>query len=151
MTDSSLAARIYEKALSCGFDNCGIIPVSALDGYKERVKERKDKVPQSRSFYENIASLAAVKELYPWAKSIVVCTTWLGKYRYPLSLQGKYGKAFVLSPDTVPECSAHQDKLRFENWLRRQGLRVEGGETKAPTRILPLRSSCRRFGHFQKK
>ena len=38
MSRSSLAQAIYEAALSCGFDNCGIIPVSALDGYKKRLQ-----------------------------------------------------------------------------------------------------------------
>ena len=139
MSRSSLAQAIYETALSCGFDNCGIIPISALDGYKQRLQEREEAVPQSRPFYQNIEHLAAVRELYPWAKSVVVCITWLGAYRYPLSLQGLYGKAFFLSPDTAPDCEAHRQKLRFEAWMGEQGLRFEGGETNAPARIIPLR------------
>lgn len=139
MSRSALAQAIYETALSCGFDNCGIIPVSALDGYKQRLQEREEAVPQSRPVYQDIEHLAAVRKLYPWAKSVVVCITWLGAYRYPLSLQGLYGKAFLLSPDTVPDCEAHRQKLRFEAWLAEQGLRFEGGETNAPARIIPLR------------
>ena len=139
MSRSSLAQAIYETALSCGFDNCGIIPVSALDGYKQRLQEREEAVPQSRPVYQDIEHLAAVRELYPWAKSVVVCITWLGAYRYPLSLQELYGKAFLLSPDTVPDCEAHRQKLRFEAWLAEQGIRFEGGETNAPARIIPLR------------
>lgn len=75
MSRSSLAQAIYETALSCGFDNCGIIPVSALDGYKQRLQEREEAVPQSRPVYQDIEHLAAVRELYPWAKSVVVCIT----------------------------------------------------------------------------
>ena len=151
MSRSALAQAIYETALSCGFDNCGIIPISALDGYKKHLQEREEAVPQSRPFYQDIEHLAAVRELYPWAKSVVVCITWLGAYRYPLSLQGLYGKAFLLSPDTVPDCEAHRQKLRFEAWLAEQGLRFEGGETNAPARIIPLRSRRCRPGNFQKK
>ena len=99
----------------------------------------REAVPQSRPVYQDIEHLAAVRELYPWAKSVVVCITWLGAYRYPLSLQGLYGKAFLLSPDTVPDCEAHRQKLHFETWLAEQGLRFEGGETNAPARIIPLR------------
>ena len=147
MSRSALAQAIYETALSCGFDNCGIIPISALDGYKKRLQEREEAVPQSRPVYQDIEHLAAVRKLYPWAKSVVVCITWLGAYRYPLSLQGLYGKAFLLSPDTVPDCEAHRQKLR------EQGLRFEGGETNAPARIIPLRYAAvaAGLGIFRKK
>ena len=50
MSRSSLAQAIYETALSCGFDNCGIIPISALDGYKQRLQEREEAVPKAGPF-----------------------------------------------------------------------------------------------------
>lgn len=36
MRPNELAEHIYEAAKECGFDNCGIISLDALDGYKRR-------------------------------------------------------------------------------------------------------------------
>ena len=35
--------EIYQMAIDCGFANCGIIPLSDLDGYEFRVEERMNK------------------------------------------------------------------------------------------------------------
>ena len=52
---------------------------------------------------------------------------------------GTVRQGFLLSPDTVPDCEAHRQKLRYEAWLAEQGIRFEGGEMNAPARIIPLR------------
>ncbi|MDO4536396.1 MAG: epoxyqueuosine reductase, partial [Clostridium perfringens] len=83
MINETLSQEIYNVALQCGFDNCGIIPLSDLDGYKERLDERRNKVPQSKDFYERMKGFTKIQEHYPWAKAIIICTTWFGKYRYP--------------------------------------------------------------------
>lgn len=142
MKNNVLAEKIYQMALECGFDNCGIIPVSDIDGYQQRLTEREEKVPSSVRVYRQAEEFSKIKETYPWAKSIVICTIWLGKYRYPISLQGKYAKSFMLSEDTVPDCKEHQKKLRFEQWMNEQGIQFKGGETGAPARILPLRHAA---------
>jgi len=90
-----------------------------------------------------------LKERYPWAKSVVICTTWLGKYRFPHSFQGKYAKAFFLAADAVPDSPRHEQKQQFVAWLQAQGLRIEGGEANAPSHILPLRYAAG-LGIFRK-
>lgn len=142
----TLEQNIYEMALECGFENCGIIPISDLDGYKERLNERKKKILESEQFYENIDYLTKVKELYPWGKAIIICTTWLGKYKYPKSLQGKYAKAFFLSPESVPESKEHKDKIKFEAWLTKNNIRWEGGEKYGASRNIPLRHAALKAG-----
>lgn len=140
MAEHGLAQDIHEMALSCGFEDCGIIPVAELAGYEERLSERTTKVPQSVPFYqEAVGAFLRIRESYPWARSALVCTVWLGKYRYPKALRGRYAKSFFLSPEGVPECQAHLDTLRFQAWLGEQGIRWEGGESYGPRRILPLR------------
>ena len=42
-----LGKVIYAIALECGYDNCGIIPLEALDEYKDRLEERIAKFPES--------------------------------------------------------------------------------------------------------
>lgn len=146
MINETLSQEIYDAALECGFDNCGIIPLSDLEGYKERLDERKNKVPQSKDFYERMDGFTKIQERYPWAKAIIICTTWLGKYRYPKSLQGKYAKSFFLSPESVPDCKAHQDKIRFETWLTEHNICWEGGEKYGAPRNLPLRHAAVKAG-----
>ena len=41
-----LGKIIHEKALECGYDNCGVIPLEAFGEYKERLKERIAKFPE---------------------------------------------------------------------------------------------------------
>ncbi len=117
MAEHGLAQGIHDMALSCGFENCGIIPVAELAGYEERLAERTTRVPQSAAFYQKaVGAFLRIRESYPWARSALVCTVWLGKYRYPKALRGRYAKSFFLSPEGVPDCQAHQNTLRFEAW-----------------------------------
>lgn len=140
--DQELSQRIHQQALHCGYDGCGIIPLSDLAPYKKRLAERMEKIPESAAFYGFFKAFTSLSTLFPWAKAIIVCTFWLGKYKYPQSLQGKWGKAFVLSPDTVPDSPDHQRKLQFENWLQQEGIHFTGGEDNAPARLLPLRQAA---------
>ena len=141
--DNSLSRKIHDMAIECGYDGCGIIPLSALEGYKERFEERLAKTPGSEMVYGKLYELLTnTQELFPWAKSIIIGTIWMGKYRYPASLQGKYAKAFFLSVDTVPESPAYKKKTRFESWMREQGIKFAGGEENAPSMLLPLRQAA---------
>ncbi len=139
MIDQALAEKIHQAALAHGYDGCGIVPVRSMDGYKKRLDERIRKIPESAAVYGFYDDFVHLERKYPWAKSVIVCTIWLGKYKYPQSLQGRYAKAFMLSPDTVPHSAAHQQKLAFERWMTAQGIRFAGGEQNLPVRILPLR------------
>ena len=94
MDTDKLGQIIYEKTLACGFDDCGIIPIDDMDGFQQRLQEREEKVPSSTFFYQGMGDFANIKKRFPWAKSVIIGTYWLGKYRFPPSLQGKYGKAF---------------------------------------------------------
>lgn len=50
MDTDELGQVIYDKALACGFDDCGIIPVDDMDGFQQRLQEREEKVPSSAFF-----------------------------------------------------------------------------------------------------
>lgn len=50
MDADKLGQDIYDKALACGFDDCGIIPVDDMDGFQQRLQEREEKVPSSALF-----------------------------------------------------------------------------------------------------
>lgn len=133
----SLAEQIHQAALSCGFENCGIIPLEAMDGFSAYLQKRKENVPSSKPFYGGMDSMAQTKERFPWAKSIVICTYWYGKYKYPRQLQGRYAKDYFLKPESssFPGC----DELSFEARLGELGLRYAGGSQFQHTSIGPLR------------
>lgn len=53
-----LGKIIHEKALECGYDNSGVIPLEAFGEYKERLKERIAKFPEAAAVLETpLASL----------------------------------------------------------------------------------------------
>lgn len=140
--DKYLSQNIYKKALEYGYDNCGIIPIEALDIYSNQLKERIDKFPESAAVYGFADSYSHLKRDYPWAKSMIVCTEWYGKYRFPSSLQGRYAKAFLLSIATAPDSREHKGKEDFEKWMYENGIHFEGGEINMPARIVPLRQAA---------
>ena len=119
MDTDKLGQVIYEKALACGFDDCGIIPVDDMDGFQQRLQEREEKVPSSAFFYQGMGDFANIKKRFPWAKSVIIGTYWLGKYRFPPSLQGKYGKAFFLSPSNSVCKESLTARRDFETWFKR--------------------------------
>ena len=121
MNDNILAQDIFRAALSCGFDNCGIIPIDAMDGFEENYRKRIEAVPSAAGFY----SYTSAKERFPWAASIVICTYDFSKYRYPKELRGRYGKAFLLAPEKGK--TDGYDICGFENWLTGQGIRFQRG------------------------
>ena len=139
METQDLASQIVSKALECGFDNCGIIPVSALDGYKERLAQRRERFPEAKPLFDNLEGFTKIAELYPWAKSVIVCTIWIGKYRFPKPLRKRYAKSFILSFDPLPNSDEFIKKKKFEQWLDEMKVRFCGGLDNLPARIFPLR------------
>lgn len=94
-----LSEKIRQAAISCGFENCGIIPIDAMDGFARRLQERKENVPSSKPFYAVLGELGQTKKRFPWAKSIIVCTYYYGQFRFPKQLQGCYAKDYFLKPE----------------------------------------------------
>ena len=142
MIDALLAKEIHDKAVSCGFDNCGIIPIDDMDRFEEYFQERKKAVPSSAFFYEAVGDLAGIKRRFPWAKSVVVCSFWLGRYKFPASLQGRYAKGFFLSPGNETRSDFLESREQFETWFAQRGVRCEGGGQFGHLSIGPLRHAA---------
>nr|WP_252894477.1 epoxyqueuosine reductase [Veillonella denticariosi] len=133
------AKQIHDKALECGFDDCGIISIDALDSYKDRLAQRLEAVPESEDIYAHTKSFLELKEKYPWAQSIVVCTEYYGNYKFPVSLRKRYAKGLLLSLSNIPRSDEFKRRRSFETWLGENGIRYIGGETAKPAGIIPLR------------
>lgn len=126
--NEELAKEIEKTALAHGFSSCGIIPLSAMDGYAAKFYERMEKVPESVPFYQRFEGLTKIKERYPWAKSLIICVSSFAKYKFPKELQGKYAKGFLLSRNNHHESKDYQGKKAFEAWLSQKGMHWEGGD-----------------------
>lgn len=146
MNDTSLATQIHDSAIAADFDNCGIIPIENMDKFELYLQARTKLVPQSRFFYQAIGDLADIKGRFPWAKSVVICTYWLGKYHYPASLQGKYAKSFFLSPGNAPCGKLDQSCGQLEALFKEQGLHYAGGRQLGALSIGPLRYAAMAAG-----
>ncbi len=134
-----IARKIFRAARECGFDDCGIIAPEQLEGCEKFLKERIEEIPSSAAFYANIAELyRPVRERFPWAKSVIVCTAEFGGYRYPAAMRGRYAKAFFLSPEE--ERGGGYDSPKFERWLTEQRIRWVGGDP------VPLRYAAVKAG-----
>ncbi len=144
MNAVNLSKEIYDCALQCGFDNCGVISVNALDGFEKLYEKRIVDVPQSNFFYKNVGDLQGTKERFPWARSIVILTFNYGRYRYPKELRGKYAKAFFLEPTQNIEFG--YDLPRLEKWFAEHNIRAEGGNSLGHIGIGPLRYMAMKAG-----
>lgn len=146
MRDDILGQKIHDMAIACGFDNGGIIPIEDMEGFRERLEKREADIPSSKFFYRGVGDLAGIRDRFPWAKSVVICTLWLGKYRYPASLQGKYAKSFFLSPSNRPCAETEEKCRRLETWFTEQDIRCEGGTQFGHLSIGPLRYAAMMAG-----
>jgi len=137
---------IIKAAHESGYDDCGIIPLDDMDGFKDNLKKRKRKAPSSAVIYHVVGDLAGIKKRFPWAKSVVICTYWIGRYRFPESLQGKYAKSFLLSPDSPINPEADEKLRHLEKWFEENGIRYDGGANYGFLSIGSLRHAAEMAG-----
>lgn len=50
-----LAEQIKNAAVNLGYEKCGIIKISDIDGYKEKLEERIERIPQAKGFSKSAA------------------------------------------------------------------------------------------------
>ena len=144
--EDQLAEQIRRAALECGFDQCGIIPLESLEGFAPLLREREEKVPSSKKFYAFPERLDQTQQRFPWAKAMVVCSFWYGKYRYPAQLRGRYAKDFFLKPGE--DATWGYDRPDFERRLARMGVRFAGGEEFLYYSVAPLRYAAQQPEEF---
>lgn len=118
------ALDIVKYALKCGFEKCGIIPVDRMRGYELRLDERMARFPEIRSKTEGFRSFTNPQEEYPWAKSIVVCAYWYGKYRIPAQLEGRIGRHYLVDGRQDENAPEHMASRRLEAYLNECGIRT---------------------------
>ena len=118
------ASDIVNKAIEFGFDKCGIIPVGMMSEYEVRLEERIEHFPQTQEKYEAFKSFSHLQEDYPWAKSIVICSFWYGRYHIPDELQGRIAKYYLTDGRRNTESKGYQTSVAFEKYLTDCNLQV---------------------------
>ncbi len=148
MMNDELAKEIEQQALAHGFSACGIISLDDMDGYAKMYEERMENVPESRPFYSRpeMQQITQVKKRFPWAKSLIICTTDYTRYRFPKELRNKFAKAFLLSRDGDTTTELYRKKHDFTRWLTDKGLRWEGGDDTSHLQIGGLRYAAMKAG-----
>lgn len=138
-----LADKIKSAALNLGYEKCGIIKISDIDGYKERLDERVERVPESKGFYQGQYRFTQLQETYPWAKSIVICARRYGKYHIPEHLKGMIAKYYLVDARKDKNSKDFQDSVKFEEYMQELGLRAE---TERGFGLVPLRFAAMKAG-----
>lgn len=118
------AADIVNAAIKCGFDKCGIVPLAKMRGYAQRLEERIERFPETEPHYAEFRAFAQPEQHYPWARSIVVCSYWYGKYHIPPALRGRIAKYYLTDGRRDAASAGYQTSVAFEKYLRENGFRV---------------------------
>jgi epoxyqueuosine reductase len=129
--------RIREKALELGYEDCGVVKVKALAGYREKLEERMRRIARGEEIYGRLRGYADPSAAYPAIKSIVVAIIPNYKYRVPREFDGVYGKAYMFDSRTDQEAPFFQIRKRLVSFLESLGLSCTLGDRQgipAPAR-----------------
>lgn len=119
----ALAEEIGAAARSSGFAECGIVRIDEMRGYLDALEKRIARFPGSEAMYRPLARFAAPDEAVAWAKSVVVCVSWYGKYRMPERLEGLIGKSYCFDERVDEQSEGYRSAQRLEAELDRMNIR----------------------------
>jgi epoxyqueuosine reductase len=121
--------KIREKALELGYEDCGIIKVSALAGYREKLEERISRIPMGEKIYGTFRSFADPAVGNPAIKSIIVATVPYYRYNVPGEFNGVYGKLYMFDSRTDENAPFFKIRMEFAMFLESLGLKcMLGGD-----------------------
>lgn len=118
-------STIRDFALSIGYENCGIIPITAMDGYTEKVADRINRFPEIREKSAWLLEFENLKEKFPWAKSILICASWFGHYRIPDNMKNHIGAYYLMDSRHNFYAKEYERSIALETYLKEKGVRVE--------------------------
>ncbi|MCH4888900.1 epoxyqueuosine reductase [Acidaminobacter sp. JC074] len=116
---------IVLKAKELGYEQCGIVHIEEMKAYAKKLDERIEKFPELANHFDDFYEFADIKVNYPWAKSIIICSRWYGKYLIPDSLKGRFGKYYLTDGRVDINSKDYQDSLEFERYLKENGIETK--------------------------
>lgn len=118
------ANEIVLKAIDLGYDKCGIINVGKMKGYAEKLSERIERFPEIKIHSEDLYAFANLQIDYPWAKSVIICARWYGKYRIPENVKGHIGKYYLTDSRRDKNSRENKDSVALEQYLIDCGIKT---------------------------
>jgi epoxyqueuosine reductase len=122
-----MESRIREKALELGYEDCGIIKVGALAGYREKLEERISRVPMGENIYGSFRNFADPSAANPEIKSIVVAIVPLYRYNVPDEFEGVYGKAYMFDNRVDKDAPFFRKRKEFASFIESLGFKCTLG------------------------
>ncbi len=114
--------KIREKALELGYEDCGIIKVGALAGYREKLEERISRISMGEKIYGRFRSYADPSADNPGIQSIIVALVPLYRQNVPAEFAGVYGKAYMFDSRTDGNAPYFRIREEFSAFLESLGL-----------------------------
>ena len=109
-----------------GFAACGFAAADDFPDYPKALDAIVGRFPETGGFYAPMYRRASVRNNFPWAKSLVVCLRFYGKYLVPPGISGCIGKNYLFDSRVAPnpDYSVTRD---FTGYLRSLGMKVRKG------------------------
>lgn len=139
----TLAEQIKQLAADVGYVDCGIAPVDDFTEFAGIIDNRCREFPELAQDYQAMRQRAFPGRQNPWARSLVVCIHWYGKYRIPENISQGIGRSYLFDR-RYKACPDHALPERMKQGLRHLGLRVRRGGV--PDRWAAARAGVARFG-----
>jgi epoxyqueuosine reductase len=114
--------KVREEALKLGYEDCGIVRVGALAGYREKLEERISRIPTGEKIYGRYRSYADPSADNPKIKSIIVAIVPTYRYNVPGEFNGVYGKAYMFDSRTDERAPFFSIRREFSTFLQSLGL-----------------------------
>jgi epoxyqueuosine reductase len=112
-----MAKRIIERAVTAGFERCGIVRADAMAGYAKKLSDRCARFPESASSLSFMRPEADPRETFPWVRSVVICSWRYGIYRVPENLNGRIGKMYLFDERRDEKADGWRAGTEFEKFL----------------------------------
>lgn len=119
------ANEIVLKAIDLGYDKCGIVNVGKMKGYAEKLSERIERFPEIKIHSEDLYAFSNLQIEYPWAKSVIICARWYGKYRIPENVKGHFGKYYLTDSRRDKNSRENKDSVALEQYLIDCGIKTK--------------------------
>lgn len=137
------ALKIKNLAREIGYTACGITNAEPFKEFESAIKERIDRFPEAAHLYAPMKKRIDPRLSTPWAKSIVVCARWYGKYKIPKGLTGYIGRNYLCDRRNILSDDYDMPK-KMKKGLIQMGLKIRGGGV--PDRWAGARAGITRFG-----
>ncbi len=118
------ATEVVNHALALGYDKCGIVDVSAMHGFADKVDERIARFPDISEKSQFLYGFAKPEVKYPWAKSVIICASWYGNYKIPDTVKGRIGKFYLTDSRRDKNANENTRSLAFEKYLKDNGMQL---------------------------